>query len=775
MGSKFIALNFKYKGLFFLFVLLLALFGASVGKKLSINLELDKLLPDHSESVVEMNKISDEIGGIGHLNILIGPISNPQQWIPNATEQLKALPDVKYVLDKTEEYLLEDKALYLMSLKDFLKLRKNARVLFNKGKVGFFNLGLEDESIREQNKKDARQYFKDFKKDNESEKYFLSKDKTYALIMIKPKFESVDLERSEKLTQDVNNLLKKILPGVPFKLLGRYVEKVRDTRQVERDIVKTGTISIILIITFLILGLGSPVGAVFVILGVFLSLGWTVACAYYFVGQINILTGFLIAILAGLGADYGIHLFKRLQEELADGLTQEQAIQTAYHKTGRALFSSSLSTATAFLCLIYSDFKGFSELGIIAGSGVLSVFLVFMLTFPFLATFLKKEKYHKVTRVWSFYPFKPKFLKFLLPLFIVVLFWAPKVQFQYDFNKMRDISKESSQLKVFVDKLYGKSTSPVALLAKNRDQADEISKYVSQEKFKDVISNSLSLSDIHPMDMKSRYRKIKKLKKLIKDVTPEEFKEKTGLELSKVKNWLNTKPYSMKALPEHLLSIFGKHGSVVLIYPTKQIDNKYDLDELAHLLRSLKEKFPGVQIGSDTLVFSEILNFIFHDGKKILLFFFAGLFVTFILDFRSIKSAVILELQIVLGVALLMAVMGLFGVKFTILNVGIFPAVLAVGIDMGVHIRHRELETGSALKGAILSANPIHISFITTLIGFGVLFLAEAKILTGIAYLATFGMFSMYFICMVLYPIAAEKMKIKRSHKGIVNGRIEES
>ena len=103
-----------------------------------------------------------------------------------------------------------------------------------------------------------------------------------------------------------------------------------------------------------------------------------------------------------------------------------------------------------------------------------------------------------------------------------------------------------------------------------------------------------------------------------------------------------------------------------------------------------------------------------------------------------------------------MGLMGIFDVKFTILNVGILPAILAVGIDMGVHIRHRELETGSAIKGAALSANPIHISFITTLFGFGVLFIAEAKMLQGIAYLATLGMFSMYFICMVIYPLTRE-------------------
>lgn len=757
MFSKFIDLNFRYKKLFFAFVLLFALTGAFIGRKLSINLELDKLLPDNSQSVLEMNAISDEIGGIGHLNILIGPIENPEQHIAQIAETIRKFPDVKYVLENTEEHLLEDKILYLMNLKDFIKLRKNARTLFNKGKTSFFNLGLEDDSIREKNIEDAKKYFKDFKEGNEKSQYFLSKNKKYALIMVKPTFESVDLVRSENLTKKVTDELKKKLSNIPFKLLGRYVEKVRDTRQVERDIVKTGTISIVLIILFLVFGLGSPTGAIFVILGVFLSLGWAVAFAYLFVGQINILTGFLIAILAGLGADYGIHLFKRLQEELSQGATKQEAIETTYHKTGRALFSSSLSTATAFFCLIYSDFKGFSELGIIAGSGVLSVFIVFMLAFPFLGTFLHKEKFNQVTKIWSFYPFKPKQFKILFPLVFVALFWAPKVSFEYDFNKMRDISAESSQLKVFVDELYGKSTSPVGLMAESREQADEISQFVSSDEFKEVVSNSLTLSDILPLDMKSRYRKIKKLKKLLDDTTPEEFKEKTGLELETVQKWLNSKPFEMSDLPEHLQAVFGRNGSMVLIYPTKQIDNKHDLDELSKLLRTLKEKFPTVKIGSDTLVFNEILNFIFHDGKRILLFFFAGLFITFLLDFKSLKSAIFLELQILFGVAFLMSLMSILGVKFTILNVGIFPAVLAVGIDMGVHIRHRELETGSSLKGAILSANAINISFITTLIGFGVLFLSEAKILTGIASLATIGMLSMYLICMVLYPLGRER------------------
>ena len=131
--------------------------------------------------------------------------------------------------------------------------------------------------------------------------------------------------------------------------------------------------------------------------------------------------------------------------------------------------------------------------------------------------------------------------------------------------------------------------------------------------------------------------------------------------------------------------------------------------------------------------------------------FLAGAFIIFWLDFRNVKSAFVLEGQLVLGLLFLVCLMGLFQVRFTIMNVAMIPAVLAAGVDMGVHVKHRELTGGHSLESLVCgTTSPVEM---TTLLGFSSLFFAEAKMLRGIAWISLLGQISMYFVCMVMLPI----------------------
>lgn len=766
MIKKLEELNFKYKYIFLLIVISVSLFGFSKAPYLPINLSLSNLLPEENLAVKDMNAVSDDIGGVGHLMVLLGPMEKPEQYLKEIADQARLNKQVKYVFYHTEEHLLEDKSLYILEKKEFKKLRKNAKILFDKGKSSMMNFGLEDESDREDNIKKAKQFFKDFKKDNDTKKYFTSKDKKYALLLVKPTFESVDLKLSESLSEEIKNIVSSIVKDKPFNLIGRYVEKVRDTKQMERDISKTGIFSAIVISLLLLFGLGSISAAFVTIFGVILALGFTTGIAYFLVGQINILTGFLLAILAGLGADYGIHLIRRYYQELAAGETKEEALKITYLKTGRALFSAALTTAIAFLCLYISDFRGFSELGIIAGFGIISIFLVFMAILPATGTILsEKVMLKKSVRSFGFYPFKIKHLKYLLLLLPFLIYGAIQTEFEYDFTRMRDLSKETRELKALSETLYGRSTSPAGILAPDKKTASKVEKFIKQKKFKDIVQDVVSLRTLIPKDIKSRARKIKKLKKLVKDTPDEELLEKTGIEARKVRSWLETTVYTREDLPTHIKNSFGKSGSIVLVYPTKELDKRDELKEFATLLRAAKKEFPDIKIGSDTLVFVEILDHIVEDGKLIIIVFLIGAFITFLIDFQSVSSALTLEIQLILGVSILFGLMGLFEVRFTIMNVGMFPAILASGIDMGVHIHHRELESYRSLKSSKLSAQAIHLSLATTLIGFGSLFLAEAKLLNGIAWISVLGQIGMYFICMMIRPTFIDYINLRKINK----------
>ncbi len=768
--NKWFELHFRFRYLLFFSVILISFWGFSKAPDLPINLSLSNLLPEDDPSVLDMEDVSQDVGGVGYLMLLIGPTKSPELYLSTIAREIEAkVEDVKYLFYEKERYRLKDRTLYLLSKQEFRKLKRNAQTLFRKGKTGFINLGLEDQEQKKINIKKSKEYFRTFKADNEVQQYYLSKKKDYVMMMIKPTFESVDLKRSAKLLESVQKIIKNIYPELAYHMVGRYVEKVEDTKQMQKDIARTGLISAIGIALVLILGMGSIRAAFLIMCGVVLSMGWTIGLAYYLVGQINILTGFLLAILAGLGADYGIHLIRRFYEELSDGVSKATAIRNAYNKTGRALFSAALTTVIAFLVLYMSEFRGFSELGVIAGFGVLSIFLVFMLTFPVVGSWLSEHLYlQEARKVFSFYPFSKKMSRLLIIVIPILVWGSLQAEFEYDFNRMRNLSAKTDFLNNLSVKLYGKPTSPAAILASSRDEAHEIKKWLEQDKFKLEIFEVLSLSSALPEKMKSRYRKIKKLNNLIKDSSDVELKEKTGIDAQDIRDWLASKPYMRSDLPLNINESFGKSGNIVLIYPDLEQDNRDNIYAFGRVLNQLKEKFPNAKIGSDTLVFMQILEHIIEDGKFILIFFLFGTFITFLIDLRNIKSAILLETQLIFGIFFLIGMMGVAGMRFTIMNVGMFPAILAAGIDMAVHIRHRELEGHSSIKSAWFSASAIHLSLLTTLIGFGSLFFAQAKLLQGIAWISVLGQIGMYLICMIFFPAVRDLlMKVKTGKESI--------
>jgi predicted RND superfamily exporter protein len=711
-----------------------------------------------------MEEVSKDVGGVGYLMLLIGPTKDPQQYLPMIATQLKQnISDIKYLFYEQERYMLKDKILYLLSKKEFRKLKRNAQILFRKGESSFVNLGLEDEQQKQENIKKAKEYFKQFKKDNEVKQYFLSKKGDYVMLMIKPTFESVDLKRSEKLLSSVQDIIRQLYPQLPFHLIGRYVEKVHDTKQMQKDIGRTGLISSIGIILLLVLGMGSIRAALVIMSGVILSMGWTIGAAYFLVGQINILTGFLLAILAGLGADYGIHLLRRFYEELAIDGDKEAAVHRTYHNTGSALFSAALTTVIAFLVLYVSDFRGFSELGIIAGCGVLSIYIVFILIFPSLGKVLSEKVYLKKTmQLFGWFPFSIKVWHSLIIL-IPLLGWGIwHAEFEYDFNRMRNLSAQTDFLNNLSVELYGKPTSPAAILASSQKEAIEIKQWLLQDKFKREVDDVIALSSALPLKMRSRYRKIKKLHKMIRKSSDAELKEKTGIKAADIRKWLAQKPYTRDDLPININESFGKSGNIVLIYPGLEQDNRDNIFAFGAVLQQLNKKFPKAKIGSDTLVFMQILTHIIEDGKIILVLFLVGTFITFLIDLKNFSASVLLELQLVAGIFVLVGLMGLFGIRFTIMNIGMFPAILAAGIDMAVHVRHREQEGNLSLLSAKLSASAIHLSLLTSLIGFGSLLLAEAKMLRGIAWISILGLVGMYLISMVFYPAIRDGLRNRR-------------
>ncbi|MBC7427862.1 MAG: MMPL family transporter [Bacteriovorax sp.] len=748
--------------------LILSIWGGMQATKLEVNMDLSGLLSDTNPAVVEMNHVSEIVGGGGYLITLVGPMVSPEKTLPKITEALKGVPRIKYSYYERETYALKDKALFIISKKEFNQMSQYAQSLFADKKIDNTGLDLFSEGDNSDDVAEAKKFFLDLKKKIPQDRYFLSKDKKYAMLLIKPDFGSTDLKLGEELIKNVNDAMAKIQgTKIPYNLNGRYVEKIKDKEQFDRDIAKTSIISTVLLIIVLFFGLGTMRAGWFTLAGVFMAMGQTVGLAYLMVGRINILTGFLLAILSGLGSEYGIHFVRRYLAERQTGKDQLTAIEDTYMVMGRSLFSAALTSAAAFFILAISDFRGFSELGIIAGLGVVCIYFTFMCIFPLGAKLLpiKAEGSikEKISRFFYAYPFKTKYVYFYLILIPVMGYGLWNAYFEFDFERLHNFSKETQALNKLSDDLYGRAITPSAILTRDREQAKELEAWLNSDENDDVVSQVIGYNTLVPDDMQSRFRKIQKIRSKVNVIPRKDIEEKLQVKYEQVEKWLNTAPYGDELVPKSLADNFGPDKNIILVFPKERQGTYENINRYANTLLKAKNLFPGMEVGSDTLVFSAILNHIIKDGRIVLVLFLVGAFFVFWPDFKNLRYAMILEGQLVLGCLFLIALMGLVDEPFTILNVAIIPAVLAAGIDMGVHQIHDEIEhrgqpekwpgkRGTALSAAKRISGPVHLGMLTSICGFGSLLFAEAKMLNGVGWISIMGQVAMYIVSMVLFP-----------------------
>ncbi len=777
--ARFLNWSFKNRKSAMAVACSLSAVGFYLGANVPVRLGLLDLLPENHPDVVDFRSVSREVGGVGFLAVIVGPTNDPEQYLLKLGRRLGAQPGVKDVFFERPDWSLRDKALYLMPSRLFESVSSDAEVLLKRGKTGgIFDLVLEDDNGAaarrvSQAKKDFQtlkeEYLPNQKSDERFQRYFLARDGRTALLWLKPDFDSEDVGRSQSLVTMVDAETRMELgPDVPFKLWGRSVNHVRDTQVVKSDIASTGVAGLFLVGLALVLGLGSFRAAAIVLSGVTLALGMTLGFTHQFVGQVNLVTGFLLAILGGLGVEYGIHFIRRYRTERSQGLDHEAALKETYYSLSRVLLSAALTSSGAFLLLAWSDFRGFSELGRVAGFGIIVVYLTFLLVFPFLAGFLgTTERFPKFPYLLRFYPWRARAASFAIGFLILGLAGLGSARFEEDFEKVRELSRATQEVNRLVHEINNqRSTTPAALLAPDTETAERVRAWLEAKRTEQNLQAILTLRSFVPADMTLRDHRLASLRETLRRLPVADIEREAGISASLIRSWVEARPYGLEAVPSHLRRAFGEQGRVVLVYTKENLSTARGIERFASLFDQVRAEFPGVKIGTDVGVIRSILHHIRRDGAWVLVLFFMGALGVLWADFRSVRESAILVLQLALGLLLAVGFMGWLGVPFTIFNVAMVPAVLASGIDMGVHVRHRELESGrSATLAARDLAAPIHLGVFTSLAGFGVLLLAEAPMLRSIGWVSVAGTLSMYFVCMVLWPTMRDAIYSRRQSR----------
>ena len=152
----------------------------------------------------------------------------------------------------------------------------------------------------------------------------------------------------------------------------------------------TVTIIVVLLILWLALRWARIIFAVFVALVVGLSI--TAAVGLLMVGTLNLISVYFAVLFVGLGVDFGLQFSVRYRAERYANDNLREALLESGRRAGAPLTLAALATAAGFLSFLPTVYKGVSELGMIAGVGMLIAFTTSVTLLPALLSLLKPPR-----------------------------------------------------------------------------------------------------------------------------------------------------------------------------------------------------------------------------------------------------------------------------------------------------------------------------------------------------------------------------------------------
>ncbi|WP_024276357.1 MMPL family transporter [Hyphomicrobium sp. 802] len=225
----------------------------------------------------------------------------------------------------------------------------------------------------------------------------------------------------------------------------------------------TLTIAAVLVILWLALRSGKIIFAVLV--GLFSGLAITAALGLYLVGALNLISVAFAVLFVGIGVDFGIQYAVRYRHERFSRQGLRDSLVAAGRNAGKPLALAAAATTAGFYAFLPTDYVGVSELGLIAGSGMIVAFLTSITLLPALLEVLNPPGELHDVGYRSLQPvdrFMARHRKIILVLTAVgVAAGLPLLaKLEFDFNPINLRSQKVESVSTFNDLMRDPNTAP---------------------------------------------------------------------------------------------------------------------------------------------------------------------------------------------------------------------------------------------------------------------------------------------------------------------------
>ncbi|WP_155599212.1 MMPL family transporter [Zobellia amurskyensis] len=589
------------------------------------------------------------------------------------------------------------------------------------------------------------------------------------LLFLTPTYGSNETDKNLPFSNALYDLQSKLNETYANKVHSEYygaaLVAVANAKQIRSDIQFTVSIAMTLLIIILMLfyrKLALP----------FILFSPTLVGALLSIAFLCILREKISAISLGIGSvllgvtlDYALHILTHIRNG--------NGAESLYKEVAPSILMSSLTTASAFLCLLFLESQALQDLGIFAAVSVLgaSVFALLFIPQVYSAKKVVSSRRTILDRIASFDFHQSKWAIIGLVLFSVIsIFTYNKVVFNkdiarlnYETEVLRDARKRLETLTDISSKsiylsTYGNDTQTV--LAQNDSLYNQLKNLEENNKI-------LSFSSVGGL-IRAKETQQEKIR-MWKDFWTSSKIETTKANLIESSKEFGFKPSTFNTFYD-LLNTDFKPLEVTDFEPIKSFslddyivhdDNGTTITSLVKVdddhIDAIRESFEG---SPNTLLIDRqqvnetFLGNLKNDFNSLIGYSLIVVLFILLLFYRSLSLTVVTSIPIFLTWFLTVGIMGLFHIEFNIFNIIICSFIFGLGVDYSIFITNgllTEYRTGENVLHTHKTS--ILLSVITTIAGVGVLIFAKHPVLYTISTVSLIGILSAAFVAFTVQPL----------------------
>ena len=295
--------------------------------------------------------------------------------------------------------------------------------------------------------------------------------------------------------------------GVKVRLTGDVVLNYENLLAVSKGMGLTTLISFLLVAIAVMIGLGSGRLVFASLVTLLVGFIWTLAFAIAVVGRLNLISVAFGVLFIGLGIDYGIQYCFRYRELIATGLNRHEAAVGTAKGLGVSLLVCTAAAAIGFYSFLPTPYTGVSELGLIAGTGMLINLFTTLTVLPALLALLPVRKIRTKEFVpgspfyWVPYKHAKAIVIGAIGVGIGAAFFVPKIYF--DYNPLNLYDPHCDAVVTIKELFENEMTCPwtISVLAGNAKEAREM---VGRLKDLKEVKEALTIASFVPEDQSKK-------------------------------------------------------------------------------------------------------------------------------------------------------------------------------------------------------------------------------------------------------------------------------